>query len=417
MTELTRTQNRLFYPLLGMLISAAATHMLYQPGAVSSSSGSTEIGALAHAPELCCLDLFADEALPGPVITVSSTSEAEPAAAGDIWQWMRQAFAMPDVDDERVRFHIDEYTKHPKLLARLLARGEPYLFYLLKRLEQHGMPAELALLPVVESAFDPFATSPAGASGIWQFMPATADDIGIEQNWWYDGRRDIVASTDAAIGYLQQLNEAFEGDWFLALAAYNAGKARVRRAVRRNLVAGVPGDYWNLSLPDETRSYVPKLLALKAIIANPENHGVVMPGLLATDYFAEVEIEGQIELRVVARLAGVSLEEFQRLNPAFKRALTAPRGVNRFLVPASVGPVIGGHIASLTSEQRVQSIRHRIRTGDNLSTIAQHYGTTVRALRRANRLDSNRIIAGEILLVPVAEDGQRLADAGQAALM
>jgi membrane-bound lytic murein transglycosylase D len=417
MTKLTRTQNRLFLPLLGMLLSATATHMLYQPGAVSSSSLPLETGASALAPELCCLELFIDEALPEPATTSPLNSIADPVADGSIWQWMQQAFAMPDVDEERVRFHIDEYTRHPQLLSQLLARGEPYLYHILERLEQHAMPAELALLPIIESRFDPFAVSPAGAAGIWQFMPATAADKGLEQNWWYDERRDIVASTEAAIGYLQQLHEDFNGDWFLALAAYNAGKARVRRAVKRSRMSGGAGDFWQLGLPNETRDYVPKLLALKAIIANPEKYGVVMPKLPAARQFAAVEIEGQIELRVVARLAGVSLEAFQRLNPAYERALTPPRGVNTFLVPASVEPVIGMRIAGLTREQRVQSIRHRIRVGDNLSTIAQHYGTTVRALRLANRLSSNRIIAGEILLVPAGEDGQKLADAGQAVLM
>ena len=410
------TTNRVVLPMLGMLLSAMATHELFQPDPVDTSTYSYQDNVLNDTPDLCCKGLSTDEALPVPHMPVQPTGSAE-SATGDIWIGMRQAFAMPDADEESIRPYIDEYTKHPVLLARLVKRGEPYLFHILERLEQHAMPAELALLPIIESGFDPFATSPPGAAGIWQFMPATAADVGLEQNWWYDGRRDIVASTEAAIGYLQQLHEDFNGDWFLALAAYNAGKARVRRAVKRNRMSGGSGDFWQLALPDETRAYVPKLLALKAIIANPERYGVVMPKLPAARHFAEVEIEGQIELRVVARLAGVSLDAFQRLNPAFNQALTAQQGVNRFLVPASAEPVIAGRIAGLTRAQRVQSIRHRIRAGDNLSTIAQHYGTTVRALRRANRLDSNRIIAGEILLVPAGEDGQTLADAGQATLM
>lgn len=416
--ELIKRTNRVLIPLAGMLLSAVATHKLFLPD--SNGPGNTlqlHNGMLSIAPELCCLELFPEDVQPITAMPPQDVYPEVPATSETVWQWMRQAFAMPEVEEESIRPYIDEYTRHPVLLARLIQRGEPYLFHILERLEQHAMPAELALLPIIESRFDPFAVSPAGAAGIWQFMPATAADNGLKQDWWYDGRRDIVASTEAAIGYLQQLHEDFNGDWFLALAAYNAGKARVRRAVKRNRMSGGAGDFWQLGLPDETRDYVPKLLALKAIIANPEKYGVVMPKLPATRQFAAIDIEGQIELRVVARLAGVSLEEFQRLNPAYERALTPPQGVNTFLVPASVEPVIGMRIAGLTREERVQSIRHRIRVGDNLSTIAQHYGTTVRALRLANRLNSNRIIAGEILLVPAGEDGQKLADAGQAVLM
>jgi membrane-bound lytic murein transglycosylase D len=262
------------------------------------------------------------------------------------------------------------------------------------------MPAELALLPVVESAFDPFATSPAGAAGIWQFMPETADHVGLDMDWWYDGRRDIVASTEAALAYLGDLHERFDGDWLLALAAYNAGSARVQRAIARNRAAGEPADYWHLPLPAETRAYVPRLIALKTIIARPHDYGVSLPELPDAAHFSVVEIDGQIDLRVAARLAGTSLDGLRRLNPGYDRQITAPHGTHTLLIPTATAQLFRERIARLPAERRIESIRYRIRPGDNLSTLALVYNTTVKALRRTNRLRDNRIVAGELLIVP-----------------
>jgi membrane-bound lytic murein transglycosylase D len=338
-------------------------------------------------------------------------------AVADIWVRIRSGFSFPAVDPEAVRSSIDEYVKHPFLLEQILQRGEPYLFYILNRIEHYGMPAELALLPVIESAFDPFATSPAGAAGIWQFMPSTADDAGLDQNWWYDGRRDIIASTEAALDYLKQLHKRFDGDWFLALAAYNAGTARVQRAIRRNRDAGKPVDFWHLSLPAETQSYVPRLIALRAIIERPHDYNVSLPDLLDTRHFSTVEIRGQIELKVVAQLSEIPLEELQYLNPGYERSITQPNEAHQLLLPKSVAQVFRERIARLPQDQRVQSIRHRIRTGDNLSTIAQQYRTTVAELRKANRLKGSKIIAGDVLIVPVGEREDSLAGNTYTALM
>jgi membrane-bound lytic murein transglycosylase D len=316
---------------------------------------------------------------------------------------MRSGFVFPPIDPGVVRTYIDEYTKHPFLLKQVLQRGEPYLFHILARLEQEGLPAELALLPVVESAFDPFATSPAGAAGIWQFMPETAAYVGLNQDWWYDGRRDIIASTDAALDYLGQLNKRFNHNWLLTLAAYNAGSARVRRAIRKNRDAGKPADFWHLSLPAETRSYVPRLIALRTIIDNPGDYNISLPALPDTRYFSTVKIRGQIELKVAAQLAGISLARLQRLNPGYDRSITPPDTIHTLLLPGPVAHVFRERIARLPDDQRVKSIRHRIRMGDNLSTIAQQYRTTVSLLRKVNRLNGSKIIAGEFLIVPVDE--------------
>jgi membrane-bound lytic murein transglycosylase D len=231
-------------------------------------------------------------------------------------------------------------------------------------------------------------------------MPETAAYVGLDQDWWYDGRRDIIASTDAALDYMDRLHKRFQNDWLLALAAYNAGSARVAKSIRKNRDAGKPDDFWHLSLPAETRSYVPRLLALRAVIKNPNDYNIALPRLSDTRYFSAVEIRGQIELKVAAELAEVPLTTLQRLNPGYDRSITPPDRTHTLLFPKSVAAVFRQRIAQLPKDLRVRSIRHRIRKGDNLSTIAQHYRTTVSALRKLNRLKGNKIIAGEFLMVP-----------------
>jgi membrane-bound lytic murein transglycosylase D len=367
--------------------------------------------------ESCCLYQFLDITTPPASPPALEEPAGDSITIADIWVRMSSGFTFPVVDPGAIQTYIDEYTKHPHLLKQILHRGRPYLFHILNRLEQAGMPAELALLPVVESAFDPFATSPAGAAGIWQFMPATAADAGLDQDWWYDGRRDIITSTEAALEYLEQLHNRFDGDWFLALAAYNAGGARVQRAIRRNRDAGMPVDFWHLSLPAETRSYVPKLIALRAIIENPHIYNISLPTLSDTRYFSTVEIRGPIELNVVSRLSGVPLIELQRLNPGYVRSITPPDKAHQLLVPRLVEHVFRERIARLSQDQRIQSLRHRIRRGDNLSTIAQRYRTTVSALSKINRLKGSKIIAGHLLIIPVVERGDSIAGTHHTKLM
>lgn len=389
-----------------MLVSACATSKFIEPNTVLTAQTSQ---GLAHhvvsAMELgsCCLYQSLDTTIPPMILPALDIPAGDSVTVADIWVRMRSGFVFPVVDPDAVRTYIDEYIKHPQLFEQLLTRGEPYLFHILNRIEHYGMPTELALLPVIESAFDPFATSPAGAAGIWQFMPNTAADVGLDQNWWYDGRRDIIASTEAALVYLDQLHKRFDGDWFLTLAAYNAGYARVQGAIRRNRDAGKPVDFWHLSLPAETRSYVPKLVALRKIIERPHDYNISLPGLLDTRHFSTVEIQGQIGLKVVAQLSGVPLVKLQHLNPGHDRSITQPNKAHMLLVPKSVEHVIRERIARLPQDQRIQSIQYRIRRGDNLSTIAQQYRTTVSVLRKTNRLKGSKIIAGDMLIVPVGE--------------
>jgi membrane-bound lytic murein transglycosylase D len=404
--------NRLWLLLPAMLGSATVTDMLVQPGNfLTGQSSQARSRHIVSATDIETYRLYSS-----PDIKISSANPGEgdnpasdPVAGADIWTRMRSGFVFPAVDPDAVRTYIDEYLKHPHLLNQVLQRGEPYLFHILARLEQDHMPTELALLPVIESAFDPFATSPAGAAGIWQFMPETAAYVGLNQDWWYDGRRDIIASTDAALEYLAQLHKRFNNDWLLTLAAYNAGSARVRKAIKNNRTAGKPDDFWHLPLPAETKSYVPKLIALRKIIESPNDYNISLPALSDTRYFTAVQIRGQIELKVAAQLAGISLAILQRLNPGYDRSITPPDTTHTLLFPKSVAHVFRERIARLPQDRRVKSIRHQIRTGDNLSTIAQHYRTTVSALRKFNRLKGNKIIAGEFLIVPVDEQGVSIA--------
>ena len=419
MSLITKTY-RVCLPFLVMLVSASVTDRFLQtnnvPSAQVSQVSTPHIEPVADRETYFPLRSTDINMPPDNLPEIDETTD-DPVSVTDIWTRMRNGFVFPAVEPAMVRTQIDEYIKHPFLLKQVLQRGEPYLFHILDRLEQYGMPAELALLPVVESAFDPFATSPAGAAGIWQFMPDTAAYVGLNQDWWYDGRRDIIASTNAALNYLDKLHKRFNSDWLLTLAAYNAGSARVGRAIRNNRDAGKPGDFWNLELPAETQSYVPKLMALRAIIQNPHDYNISLPTLSDSSYFTTVEIRGQIEFKVAAQLAGVRLAILQRLNPGYERSITPPDTNHTLLVPKSVAHAFRERIARLPSDQRVKSVRHRIRKGDNLSTIAQQYRTTVSALRRANRLEGSIIIAGEFLIVPSGEQGDSIEGATYAALM
>jgi membrane-bound lytic murein transglycosylase D len=415
-----RKTKWLWLPALAMLASASVTSKFIESNTRltdQSSQWKMQQVLSATAYEFCCPHPLPDNTTPAVFQLPPENPDAAPVTKTAIWVRMRAGFNFPAVEPDAVRHYIDEYVKHPHLFEQLLQRGEPYLFHILNRIEQGGMPAELALLPVIESAFDPFATSPAGAAGIWQFMPETADYLGLNQDWWYDGRRDVIASTEAALGYLRQLHKRFDGDWLLALAAYNAGGARVQRAIRHNRDAGKPVDFWHLTLPAETRSYVPKLIALRTIIQNPHDYNISLPHLLDTRYFSTVNIQGQLELKVAARLSGIPLLELQGLNPGYDLSITPPDRMNTLLVPIAVADKFRTHIARLPQDQRVQSIRHRIRLGDNLSTIAQQYRTTVPDIRKVNRLKGNKIMAGDLLIIPVVEHGDSIADSTYTTLM
>jgi len=382
-------------------------------GADASTTPFETPGATAEGPAVKPLPQARRPPRP-PQTALAETSPADvrdPDGAlrpADLWERVRGGFRLQIPDNSRVDHELKWYTEHPEYLQRVQERARPYLHFIVEQAERRNIPSEIALLPAVESAFQPLARSPSQAAGIWQFIPATGRALGLRQTWWYDGRRDIVASTQAALDYLSILVERFDGDWELALAAYNSGAGTVSRAIKRNLSQGKPTDYWSLDLPQETQHYVPRLLALVRLVADPQQHGIQIAAIPNTPYFASVEIGDQLDLTVAAELAATEIDELHLLNPGFKRWASDPNGPHELQLPIATAPVFRERLAQLPAEQRMHWKRYRIRTGDSLSAIAQRHLTSVAVLQQVNRLQGARIRAGSHLLIPV-EDPQTIA--------
>ena len=330
-------------------------------------------------------------------------TEPPDAAAGHAHAWdrMRSNFRLPQAAHARLDAQVAWYQDNARSLRLTLARADPYLAWILDQLEAEGLPAELALVPVIESAYQPLAYSSGHAAGLWQFVPATGDRFGLKQNWWYDGRRDLVDSTRAALAYLRYLHDHFEGDWLLALAAYNAGEGRVAQAIQRNRAAGKPIDFWHLDLPPQTRVYVPRLLALRDIVADPDEYSIDLPAVGADARITLVDTPGQIDLGLAAELAGIPIDDVKRLNAGFKHLATAPNGPHRLVIPVEAAEGFAAHIANLPGDQPLAWDRHKIARGETLGAIARRYDTSVTLLRRANNLSGHHIRAGANLLVPL----------------
>lgn len=327
----------------------------------------------------------------------------------NLWDYLGKHFSLSATGgDGRVQGELNWFADHGDYLQRTANRARPYLYYIVQQVQAHKMPLDIALLPVVESAFDPFAYSNGRAAGLWQFIPGTGRRWDLKQNWWYDGRRDIVASTHAALDYLQFLHDQFNNDWLLALAAYNSGSGTVSRAIQRNRRRGLPTDFWHLDLPAETRAYVPRLLAICKLIATAGHYGVDLPAIPNKPYLAQVDAGGQIDLATAAKLAGISNQQMSLLNPGFNRWATDPKGPYTLLVPLDKKNAFTTALASLPPHDRVQWDTHRVRSGDTLGGIADRYHTTVAVLRELNGIHGNLIRMHQMLLIPVAR--KTLAD-------
>lgn len=350
-----------------------------------------------------------------------------------VWERLLSLYSLPDIKNPRIDRELYWYLEHPASLAIIQQRAEPYLHHILDEIEAKNIPGELALLPVVESAFVPDAYSKADASGLWQFVPATGKEYGLQQNAWYDGRRDIYASTKAATTYLKELSENFDGDWLLALASYNCGKGRVRKSIERNEYLNLPTDYWSLDLPQETDDYVPRLLAIARLFAHADEYNIHLQHIPNKPYFEVVDIKSPLDLHKAAKLANTPLYAFLKLNPGFSRASTAPEGPHRLLVPAAQAQAFKNNLAMLpyservdikqynekrTTEPRFQDkdqvqtaqlgsdrirtnlAQYKVKPGDNLATIAYRNNTTVQSLRKTNHLTSNTVNSGMRLQMP-----------------
>ena len=320
--------------------------------------------------------------------------------ANELWTLIRQDLKLSRPNRIEIDDQLAWFKRNPEYMERVTARATPYLHLIVEDIQRRGLPVDLALLPVIESAFQTNAYSRGRASGLWQFVAATAKRFGLRQNWWYDERRDVVAATAAALEYLSTLHKQFDGDWLLALAAYNCGENKVARAIKQNLRNGKPGDFWSLKLPKETRSYVPRLLAVAAVVADPGAYGVTLTPIPNRRYLAVVDLGAQTDLAEVARLAGMNDAEFGALNAAFRRGVTPPEGPHSVVVPVAKVAQLNAGIASLTPEQRLPWPLHRVRPGDTLGAIALKYGSSVGALQRVNKIRGTLIRASQTLIVP-----------------
>jgi membrane-bound lytic murein transglycosylase D len=321
--------------------------------------------------------------------------------ADDLWQRIRQGFAMPDLENDLVRKQMAYYASRPDYLQRIFDRSRIYLYHIVEELEKRNLPTELALLPMVESAFNPMAYSRAHASGLWQFVPGTGRRFELQQNWWYDGRRDIVESTKAALDYLTFLYE-MHGDWHLALASYNWGEGAVGRAIAKNRAAGRPTDYWSLQMPPETRQYIPKLQALKNIIANPGPLGITLDPIPNQPYFATYTKLRDIDVRLAAKLAEMRVEEFIALNPGFSRPIIRASVTPRIVLPADKIDVFHDNLAKHDAAGLVSWKTYHPKKGETFESIAKKVGMSLGQLKEVNGIAPRTRTVPNLLVVPTS---------------
>lgn len=338
------------------------------------------------------------DGLPGAPATPSVASK-DGKSYGNLWDRLRAGFTMPNVDSPLVDRHVEWYVNRPEYVQRLVDRGRRYMHFIVEEVEKRGMPLEIALLPMIESAYNPAAYSKAHAAGMWQFIPTTGRNYGLQQNWWYDGRRDVTAATRAALDYLQKLYGDF-GDWQLALAAYNWGEGAVSRAIAHNQRSGLPSDYSNLKMPAETRNYLPKLQAVKNLVAEPERYGLALDDVPNEPYFIRVAAPGHIDFKRAAQLAETPLDEFKSLNPAYNRPVIASDGEQSLLIPAEKIDAFNANLKS--SEAPLLSWQtYRLTKHERIEAVAQRFHTSASLLRQVNGIASQgRLKAGSTLLVP-----------------
>jgi len=376
----------IFSALLGISIFANAQHALADEQLAMSTSLTNPAGMVApitlSSARNIKLELLSDE------------------AQNDLWLRIRSGLTMRDLDSTLIAKHEQWYASRPDYVARMTDRARRYLYYITGEVERRGMPSEIALLPMIESAFNPGAYSTSKASGIWQFIPSTGKDFGMKQDWWYDGRRDVISATNGALDYLQKLHDMF-GDWELALAAYNWGEGAVMRAQERNRRNGLPVNYTSLKMPDETRNYVPKLMAVKNIVANPASYGLILQKIPNEPYFAAIATAKHIDVKVAAELADISMDEFLALNPAHNRPVILQKNSDMILLPVDKVETFRANLETydkpLVSWQTYQAKRN-----ERLDQLAPRFGLSVEKLKSVNSLSGqSRVSTGQTLLVPI----------------
>ncbi|UCX04730.1 lytic transglycosylase [Shewanella glacialimarina] len=328
--------------------------------------------------------------------------EDDLAQANDVWQRIRDGMQLRIADKELVEHYRQKFIENPHHLEVVTQRAEPFLFFILEEIEKRNLPTELALLPIIESAFDPSATSSSDASGLWQLTLPTAAAFKVKTNWWYDGRRDIRASTIAALDLLEYLYAKMDKNWIYALAAYNSGEGRVLNAIKRNKNKGTETNFWMLKLPKETAHYVPQLLALADIVKNSSELGIHLAAIENKPRIEMVNIESQLDLNLAAEMANISVEELKLLNPGLTRWATAPEGPHYLTIPADNAKGFKRSLASLDPNSRINWVRYKIKPGDSISEIADQFETSPTMIRSSNGIKDNNITAGRFLIIPIA---------------
>ncbi len=341
--------------------------------------------------------------------TAAAELEELPAPAEDLWDRIKARFGLPEIDNADVAKWEQWYASRPDYVARMIDRGRRYLYYVVVEVEERNMPAEIALLPMIESAYNPNAMSTSRASGIWQFIPSTGKSYGLKQNFWFDSRRDVLAATASALAYLDKLHTQFD-DWQLALAAYNWGEGNVARAIDRKRRAGLPATYATLPIPDETRNYLPKLQAVKNIIRNPEKYGLHLGDIPDAPYFAVVRTSKEMDVKRAAELAEMSVDEFQYLNPHHNRPVIAGADEYTLLLPIDKAELFAAKL-DLIDQPLVSWQAYRMRPGDSLQSVAVRYGMTLETLRAVNGIGARSTVPpGHALLVPAQRSSRESAE-------
>lgn len=323
--------------------------------------------------------------------------------ADNLWDVLREEFTLPHYENTpAVQEKIEWYMNNQDFLLRSASRAAPYLYYILQQVKKRHLPAELVLLPIVESGYNPFSLSHVGAAGIWQLMPNTATGLGVKRDSWYDGRRDVIASTRAALNYLAYLQSFFDGNWLLAIGAYNTGEGNVLSAIKRNIRAGRDTDFWSLPVAQETKDYVPSLLALATIIANPDHYPIYFPPVRNAPYLAQVDVGTQINLKYAASLAGISYKKLQQLNPGFNPKSTSTKGpAHKLVLPIENVEQFTENLGRLPAYRHpINWFHYVIKSGDTLASVSKKFSTTPNAIRKLNHLTKNSLRHGTEILIP-----------------
>jgi membrane-bound lytic murein transglycosylase D len=375
--------------------------------AIAAMTGGCMLPGLREAPPV--VGPSAPAIMPSPLSTqvedrlpTENPIAALPIQDLELWSYIGARLSLPRDARREIRAELAWFKRNRGYLERVSERSAPYLYFITQALEERGLPLDLALLPIIESAYQPKALSKSGAGGLWQFIPSTGHIFGLEQNWWYDGRGDVVSATLAALDYLSVLHREFDGDWLLALAAYNCGEANVLRAINRNKRAGKSIDFWSLKLPSETEAYVPRLLAAATLVADAARFRLRLHPVPNQPYFALIDLGRQTDLGQVAEIAGVARADFDVLNPGFRRRATPPDGPHSVLVPVQNAERLKSGLASLPPQQRLTWGNYVVQPGDTLGHIADQYETSVAEIQRSNKLASTLIRAGQKLTFPPA---------------